>query len=138
MTLIVRLAFLSLAGAIIAALTYFLLWPSAPLARSTAHEALASSDRFDARYAGEYVAKEKLGSYKLSFSPEGSARLNFVDRKGKHFGYRGEIAEGKIVWRKVLKGRNWVDLKTPVDDELTLESLSTVVTREGRFERVKK
>lgn len=136
MTLTIRLAILAAIGAFLAALAWHFLWPApaqsqvAGLASEVKAAPLAA--------AGIYTLKSKAGSYSLHLNDDGTARLEFTDRKGKHFGYQGAVADGKIVWKQTLHGKKWVDVSKPVDDTLTVESPTAVVTREGRFQRVKK
>lgn len=138
MTLVFRLAVLILAGLTIAVLTYFLLWPTST-PRSEARIAHPSDVQFSvARLAGQYTAKSKAGSYRLALAEDGTATLDFTDRKGKHFGYRGELVEGRITWHQSLNGKKWVDLERPVDDVYTTDLPSTIITREGRFHRIQK
>lgn len=134
MTLTIRLAILVIIGAILAALTYHFLW-SAP---SSIVEPAVADNAAHAAAAGAYALKNKSGSYFLHLYDDRTARLEFTDRKGKHFGYQGELADGKIVWKQTLRSRKWIDIVRPVDDSLTIESPSLVVTREGRFQRVQK
>ncbi len=138
MTLAFRLAALIFTGIVVAALTYFLLWPPGAHTSGVQVGTAAGPTFSAARLTGQYISKNKAGSYRLTLAADGKAKLDFTDRKGRHSAYRGEIVEGRIIWRQSLNSKKWVDIAQPVDDSYTVEPPSTVITREGRFNRVQK
>lgn len=118
MTLALRLSVLVLAGVLIGFVTYRLLWPATS-------------------FAGTYALASKAGSYQLELSADRAAVLTFKDKKGRQFGYRGQLQKRKIVWLESRQKTGWVQLADPVEDPVSLDALpATLTTREGTFMRL--
>lgn len=121
MTLLVRLLAALCFGAIIALVSYKLLWPQP-------------------QFTGEYTATGKQGSYILRLDEDLNAVMIFTDQKKKRFAYKGRLKPGKniaITWEAQRKGEDWIPLKASVLDRIIFKDKNTLVATEGTFTRSK-
>ena len=121
MTLLVRLLWAFLVGAILAFATYKVLWPR-PV------------------FVGEYLSSNKQGSYVLRFDEDLNAVMIFTDKKKKRFAYKGRLAAGSqtaITWTEQRKNDEWVPLEKSIVDRVTFKDENNLVASEGAFSRSK-
>lgn len=106
MTLLIRLFWALLAGVILAFGTYKILWP-APA------------------YLGTYIAVDKSGAYKLHIVDDSTATIVYKDRKGKRYGYLGEVVQQDdkvtIRWKSQRVGSEWQPMEQAVMESLRVQ-----------------
>jgi hypothetical protein len=121
MTLLVRLLWAIIAGAIIAFLTYKILWPR-PL------------------FVGEFHSNNKRGDYILRLDEDLNAVIIFTDKKKKRFAYKGHLSTGTqpaITWSEQRKLEEWIPLEKPVVDRVVFNDENNLIATEGEFTRSK-